>query len=63
MHKIFSCMFRQFVGCQHQRGFAVVHTTDHSESTTLTTVKNPWWWHTWSVETCRKRFCASVVYS
>jgi len=35
---------------------------DYSESATLTTVKTPWWWHTWSVETCRRRFCASVVY-
>jgi len=40
----------------------VLHTTDRFESTTLTTVKAPWWWHPWSTETCRRRFCASVVY-
>jgi hypothetical protein len=28
----------------------------------LTAVKTPWWWHVWSAETCRRRFCASVVY-
>jgi len=23
----------------------------------LTAVKTPWWWHPWSVETRRRRFC------
>jgi len=40
----------------------VVHTTVHFESTTLTTVKTPWWWHPSSAKTCRRRFCASLVY-
>jgi len=40
----------------------VVHTTDHFESTTSATVRTPWWWHPWSAETCKTRFCASLVY-
>jgi len=40
----------------------VVHTTDHFESTILTTVKTPWWWHPWSAERGRGRSCASLVY-
>ena len=37
----------------------MVHTctTDHFESTTLTSVKTPWWWHPWNVETCKRIFC------
>ena len=34
----------------------LVHTTNQFESTTLTTVKTPWWWHPWNAETCRRRF-------
>jgi len=34
----------------------VVHKTDHCESTTLTTVRTPWWWHPWSAETCTRIF-------
>jgi len=32
----------------------VLHTTDHFESSSLTTAKAPWWWHPWSAETCRR---------
>ena len=37
-------------------------TTDHFESTTLTSVKTPWWWHTCGAGTCRRRFCAYCMY-
>jgi len=39
-----------------------MQTTNHFESTTLTKVKTPWWWQLWIVETCRRRFCMSVMY-
>jgi len=39
----------------------VLRAADHFESTTLTTVKTPWWWHQGSAKTYRKSFCASVV--
>ena len=55
------CFNRNFNTCASVC-MTVVHTSDPFEGTTLTTVKTPWWWHSWSTETCRKRFCASVVY-
>jgi len=39
---------------------SVVSTRDHFESISLKTGKIPWWWHPWSAETCRRRYCSSV---